>query len=382
MHQLAERITREETSERFLEYAPRRDIVFVLGAGASHPDGVPLQQDILPMIVAGEVDDIAQSTIGRQVTKFIRDNFYIDTTAHVYPPLEAVFGFLDYFIQRNESLSAIYNNAVIRQLKENLIKAIHTIVNLRSDRFSHVYDRFWQAVRRHNRNVSIITLNYDTLLEQAFDSLFRKQGYIDYCIHLMNYEKLPQLKPFNFWINPREPIPIATGEDPVPFKIIKIHGSLNWKYCNCCNQVLLTPWDRIIDLNRGKLIGHTYPEARPYDYDCPLDGTDFQTLIMPPSYIKALTHPVISLLLGEASIEIRSTRKIVFIGYSLSDADVHVKALFRKNLPGDTPLVVVNTKPAGELLQQYFALSCHVRYECTSFEALVHDDGALAALFG
>jgi hypothetical protein len=144
----------------------------------------------------------------------------------------------------------------------------------------------------------------------------------------------------------------------------------------------LTPWDRIIDLNRGKLIGHTYPEARPYDYDCPLDGTDFQTLIMPPSYIKALTHPVISLLLGEASIEIRSTRKIVFIGYSLSDADVHVKALFRKNLPGDTPLVVVNTKPAGELLQQYFALSCHVRYECTSFEALVHDDGALAALFG
>ncbi|MGW8187676.1 MAG: hypothetical protein ACWGNK_10430, partial [Desulfobacterales bacterium] len=90
-----------------------------------------------------------------------------------YPRLEAVFGFLDYFIQRNESLSATYNNAVIRQLKENLIKTIHYIVNMRSDQRSHVYHRFWQAIKRHNCNVSIITLNYDTLLEQAFDFLYR-----------------------------------------------------------------------------------------------------------------------------------------------------------------------------------------------------------------
>jgi NAD-dependent SIR2 family protein deacetylase len=368
-------------AEKFLKYAPLRDIVFVLGAGASHPDGVPLQQDILPMIIAGEVDEIAASAIGRQVVEFIRDNFYINTDAQAYPRLEAVFGFLDYFIQRNESLSATYNNAVIRQLKENLIKTIHYIVNMRSDQRSHVYHRFWQAVKRHNCNVSIITLNYDTLLEQAFDFLYRKHGYIDYCIHLMNYEKLPQLREFNFWVNPREPISIVSGENPVPFKIIKIHGSLNWKYCNCCNQVLLTPWDRIIDLNRGKLIGHTYPDSKEYDYFCPIDGTDFQTLIMPPSYIKSLAHPVITQLFGEASIEIRATRKIVFIGYSLSNADVHVKALFKKNLQEDTHLVVVNTKPADDLLKQYCALSNKVEYVCSSFEEIVHDDKIADILF-
>ncbi|MFZ0132666.1 MAG: hypothetical protein WAK95_09000, partial [Desulfobacterales bacterium] len=104
------------------------------------------------------------------------------------------------------------------------------------------------------------------------------------------------------------------------------------------------------------------------------------TLIMPPSYIKSLTHPIITQLFGEASIEIRATRKIVFIGYSLSNADVHIKALFRKNLRTDTALVVVNTKPADDLLRQYYALSNKVRYICSSFEEIVNDDQAMCDL--
>ena len=39
--------------------------------------------------------------------------------------------------------------------------------------------------------------------------------------------------------------------------------------------------------------------------------------------------------MSEASREIRDAKKIVFIGYSLSDADVHIKALFRKQLKPD-----------------------------------------------
>ncbi len=359
--------------EKFLRYAPQRDIVFVLGAGASHPDGVPLQQDILPLIISDDTCGIAGSAIGQQTREFVNDNFYVDEGANVYPELEAVFGFLDYFIQQNESLNSTYDHSTIRQIKENLIKAIHYIVNLRTDERSQIYHHFWDSIARDNRNVSIITLNYDTLLEQAFDFMFRKLGYLDYCIHLMNYERLAALKTFNFWVNTRLPVTIRAGEDPVPIKVIKLHGSLNWKYCNCCNQVLLTPWDRKIDLNRGKLIGHTYPEAEEYDYHCPIDGTEFQTLIMPPSYMKSLNHPVITQLFGEAATEIRASRKIVFIGYSLSDADVHIKALFMRNLRKDVRLVVINTKRADRLKQQYCALSKNVQYLQCSFEDVVHD---------
>ena len=363
-----------QPSEKYLRYAPIRDVLFVMGAGSSHPDGVPLQHDILPQIISDEVMEISNTAIGMQVREFIFDNFSVDPDAGSFPKLEAIFGFLDYFVQQNESLSSKYTYETIREIKENFIKTIHYIVNLRTDKRSKTYHLFWEAVARYNRNISIVTLNYDTLLEQAFDFLFQKHGYIDYSIHLMNYDKLIELKDFNFWINPREPIKVKPGEDPVPIKIIKLHGSLNWKYCNCCNHTLLTPWDRKIDLNRGKLIGHTFPDEKEYDYYCPIDKTEFQTLIMPPSYLKSLNNPVVTQLFAEASREIRMSRKIVFIGYSLSDADVHIKALFKKHLKENTPIVVVNPKRSANLRQQYQALSTDVQFIQRSFEDLVEDE--------
>jgi hypothetical protein len=133
-------------------------------------------------------------------------------------------------------------------------------------------------------------------------------------------------------------------------------------------------------LNRGKLIGYTFPDEKEYDYYCPLDGTEFQTLIIPPSYIKSLNNPVISQLFSEASREIRLTKRIVFIGYSLSDADVHIKALLKKHIIPATEIVVVNIKKPAELRQTYGALSSKLRFITCSFEEMVQDDEIMAEL--
>ena len=60
---------------KFLKYSVKRDVVFVLGAGASHPDGVPLQKHILPMILSKKNEEIKNSLIGKTVIEFINDNF-------------------------------------------------------------------------------------------------------------------------------------------------------------------------------------------------------------------------------------------------------------------------------------------------------------------
>ena len=295
--------------------------------------------------------------------------------------MEAVFGFLDYFIQQNESLSSQYTFAKLLEIKEALIKVIHYLIDLKSNKKGTNYHLFWRAIENYNSNVSIITSNYDTLLEQSFDFLFQKFGYIDYSIHLMNYDKIHEEKHFTKWINPREPIITGENENPVPIKILKIHGSLNWKYCNCCNQTLLTPWDRKIDLQHGKFLGYTYPDKVEYEYSCPLDGTDFHTLIMPPTNIKTLTHPVISQLLSEASREIRATKKIIFIGYSLSDADVHIKALFQKNLADDVKVYVINSKLSKKIKLRFKSLtSAEVKFFDCAFEEFVKDEALLAEL--
>ncbi len=363
-----------ESKELFIKYPQKRDAVFVLGAGASQPDGVPLQRYMLPKILSGEIEEIAKSEIGNKVITFINDNFTYDTSLSQYPRLEAVFGFLDYFIQQNESLNQKYPHSEIVTIREYLIKLIYYIVNFRTDKHSKYYHKFWQGIQKHNSNVSIITLNYDTLLEQSFEFLFKHFGYIDYCLPLMNYEKTVRLKPFNFWINPREPVVVEENEQPVSIKIIKVHGSLNWKYCNCCNQLLLTPWDRMIDLKKGKFLGYTYPDLKEYEYVCPLDGTDFQTLIMPPSFVKTLNHPIISQLLNEAAREIRNTKKIVFVGYSLSDADVHIKALFKKQLQNDVEVYVINSRITDNLKRKYLSLNKKIKFIEKSFEDMVFDE--------
>jgi len=79
-------------SQKFLQYPPERDIVFILGAGASRPDGVPLQRDTLPMIIAHNIPEIENSEIGKIVIEFIKDNFEFNAITNQFPQLEAVFG--------------------------------------------------------------------------------------------------------------------------------------------------------------------------------------------------------------------------------------------------------------------------------------------------
>ncbi|KUO61825.1 hypothetical protein APF79_12220 [bacterium BRH_c32] len=361
------------SSERYLNYPNQRDVLFVLGAGTSFADGVPLQRALLPMILSGGIDEIDNSEIGKIFKEFIQENFKYNSASNTYPALEAVFGFFDYFIQHNESLSSKYPLEKIVTLKEYLIKLIHYVVNIQTDKSSTYYNLFWNSIIENNKNISILTLNYDDLLEQSFNFLFKKHGYIDYCIPLMNYEDLPELKEFNFWVNPRKPLCVKDGEEPSPFKIIKLHGSLNWKYCNCCNQMLLTPWDRKIDLNKGKLLGYTYPEKMEYEYRCPLDGTEFQTLIVPPSHLKSLQHPIVSQLSSEASREIMIAKKIIFIGYSMSSSDIHIKALFKKVIKPDQKIVVINPRQKESLELSYESISENVEFIFKSFEEVVSD---------
>ncbi|GJQ62893.1 MAG: hypothetical protein SCALA702_19460 [Melioribacteraceae bacterium] len=360
--------------EIFLKYPAERDIVFILGAGASHPDGVPLKKDILPYILSGKNSEITDSVIGKEVIQFITENFDFDISLENYPNLEAVFGYLDYFIYNNQSLSSYYSQTKLQIIREYLIKLVHHAVNLHTDKEHTAYHNFWKRVLYHTRNFSIITLNYDTLLEQAFEEYFKTTGFIDYSIPLMNYEKTDVLKNFNFWVNPNQPVIVEHEVDPVPFKILKLHGSLNWKYCNCCNQTLLTPWDRHIDLNKGKFLGYTYPENERYEYSCPIDNTDFQTLIQPPSYTKVMDQPVLTQLFSEAARELRVARHLVFIGYSFSSSDVHIKALLKKNYKKEINITVVNNRINKKLKSKYAAISKEIKFLEITMEEFISDN--------
>ena len=357
----------------FFKYPQTRDALILFGAGASYPDGVPLQREILPIILDGNNEEIINSEIGSAVIKFIKDNFSTENKK-LYPRLEAVFGFIDYFLYQKESLDSFYSNSYIFTLKEYLIKLIHYVVNYKTNKPSHCYLEFWNQIEELNKNISFITLNYDTLLEQAFHTLYSKNNFIDYCCNLMNFEHLEKLQKYHFWINTNEPLPVKKGIKPHNFKVIKIHGSLNWKYCNCCNQVLLTPWDRKIDLKKNKFLGYTYPDNKEYEFLCPIDSTEFQTLIMPPTFVKNLDQPFLANLRIEAAKEIRAAKKIIIIGYSLSYADIHIKALLKKNIKPDTEIIVINPRTNEKVIQKFESLSQNLKFINASFEDFLNQN--------
>ena len=353
--------------EKYIKYNSQRDLLFVFGAGTSIADGAPLQKDILPKILK---DDYKYSNPAKLVKTFIENNF--DLVDDNYPSLESVFGYLDYFISKRESLGGEFTTIKLITIKEFLIRLIHHSIS-KLNNSKGIYRKFWEAIEKTDKNISIITTNYDTLLDEAFDFLYPSKALIDYCINFMNYEQYDKINAFDWWINPRIPVPIWDNKIPVPIKIIKIHGSLNWKYCNCCNQVLLTPWDTELDIDTLEFKGYIgascdNPEEIIFDLECPNDNNSFSTFIIPPSHIKELNHPVISKLFDEAAEEIRKTKKIIFIGYSLPEADIHIKALFKKNLTEKIEIEVVDPFLTEKIKSNYRSISKKVTFIKDSFE--------------
>lgn len=377
----------ESPKSKFIEYEEERDVVFVLGAGASYAHGVPMQKDILPEIL-DKSGDVAQSQTGKLLTEFINDYFMGDMGGKSYPTLESIFGYLNYFIEREECIGKDLSTEKLRSLKEYLIEAIHHTISVQSDKQATTYKRFWSNVATLNSNVSVITTNYDTLLDEAFGFLYPDKGFIDYHIHFMNYDHYDSIEAFDWWVDPKVPVPIFNDcADPKPIKILKVHGSLNWKDCRSCNQVLLTPWNTEIDLNAGHFIHYKYPEGpldegKSMQYRCPFDGASFQTLIVPPSHNKSYSHPIINLLLEEAAREVRKAKQIVFIGYSFPDADVHLKALFQKNLAEDTKVIVITKSKTADIERVYMSLSQKTRFIWKSFKEAVDDNELMSEILG
>jgi hypothetical protein len=359
----------------FLEYKNQREILFVFGAGASIADGCVLQYQILPKLFSNEFSNVKPL---ENLKNFIFQNFEINDEK--YPNLESVFGFMDYFINKRESLNKDYTHFTILNIKEVLIRFIHQVISIENES-KGIYKKFWEKISKTDMNLSIITMNYDTLLDESFDFLFPKTALIDYCINFLNYEKGDKIDPFNWWSDVRKPFSTEWLNEkifPRPIKILKIHGSINWKYCNCCNQVLLTPWDTKIDLNKQKFIVEKRTTLSLLNktkevLTCPIDDNVFDTFIIPPSHIKELNHPVISKLFDEASFEIRNTKKIVFVGYSFPEADVHIKALFKKNLQINTLIEVIDPLLDEIKMKNYTSLNNDVQFRKISFEEYIEN---------
>lgn len=336
--------------------------VFIFGAGASYPDGVPLQADIIPKILKDKDPQLRMSQVSKRIKRFLTRNFSHNGQ---YPSLEEVFGFMDFFINNDINLSKEWDKQELLRIKADLSKVLHYIIS-KSTSNSNNFLLFWEKIKEKNPEVGVITTNYDTLMDESFDRIY-PQCLIDYCIDFINYRYPDEITPFDWWIDPKKPTNVFNNGIPTRIKLIKIHGSLSWKYCNCCGQVALTPWQHQINLKLDSYESFLDTQVS----ECPFDGNRLSSLIQVPTHLKTNTNYIFVKLYDEAAFLVRNSNQLVFIGYSFPEADVHIRALVRRCFSERGRIIVINKSRAKDLRHRYETLAKNVEYYEMTFERFV-----------
>jgi hypothetical protein len=336
--------------------------VFIFGAGASYGDGVPLQADILPSIIKDEDPQLKQSETAKRLRRFLTEHFAYGEQA---PSLEEVFGFIDFFINNSLSLSIQWDVTKLIELKSDLTKTIHYLISKNTEK-SGTFREFWRKIRSVDPEIGVITTNYDTLIDDAFDSIY-PECLIDYCLDFINFRHPNAGIPFDWWIDPKKPTESWQCNKITRIKLLKIHGSLNWKYCSCCGQIGLTPWQHQYNLKLDSFKSFFETQTT----ECPFDGTRLASLLQLPTHLKSNNNFIFSKLYDEAAYLVGNAKQLVFVGYSFPEADVHIRALVRRCFSEDGKIIVINKSRAKDLKHRYEGLAKDVDYYEYTFERFV-----------
>lgn len=336
--------------------------VFIFGAGASYGDGVPLQADIIPRIIEDTDPQLKASDTSKRLRKFLTQYF---AHGEQSPSLEEVFGFIEFFLKNELSLSKNLGIPELQRIKSDLSKVIHYLISKNTSR-SKTFQLFWRAVQENNPLVGIITTNYDTLIDEAFDSIYNK-CLLDYCLDFVNFRHPESGEAFDWWIDPKKPTNFHGEKEVTRIKLIKLHGSLNWKYCSCCGQVALTPWQHEINLKLDSFQSFIDTQIN----ECPFDGNRLSSLLQMPTHLKTNHNFIFNKLYDEASYLVGSAKQLVFVGYSFPEADVHIRALVRRCFAENGRIIVINKSRAKDLKHRYEGLAKNVEYYEYTFEKFV-----------
>jgi hypothetical protein len=127
---------------------------------------------------------------------------------------------------------------------------------------------------------------------------------------------------------------VPSHPDSPGLTICKMHGSINWLYCDCCRRAY---WVPVCDVARLAIqvlkkdeVEEIYPKRVSRRLRCPSCEMDLGVRLATFSYQKSLKVPLFESSWLEAEKSLRRASKWVFIGYSLPAADFEFKYLLKR----------------------------------------------------
>ena len=323
-------------------------VSFLLGAGASKPEpsGIPTVKELLPDLLTR-----ARRLDRDEVTKLA--NFCDETKIDNIEDLLTAAQLSD-FCSRNPKVLSLVDFLLFSQ---------ETLQDIRRERH-YTFPRGLERVTAHRSPVGVSTVAFlqDTL-QVLFGLLSSRMLPADpnpthsaiakfVCeqpnttIVTCNYDccmdrELSNGKvPFSYMLdfgNIHEPRP----EKPECTQLIKLHGSLNWFYCETCQKT------QLIDIERTVADYKSDTASYPVIAVCKDCGGQRRGLVVPPLAMKFEIAPPLNPLLDRAGDAFSRSDLIIVVGFSFADADLYISRMLSKAMQNSqtTNLIVIDPDP-------------------------------------
>lgn len=308
--------------------------VFILGAGATKECGGPLTGEIIPAAfrgefpVAGRLDPVGErEDMLRFGMKFLAESFHIETDHEVQqedcPSLSWVLSMLGRSAESGQPIGDYVGDELVkakRAIEYAIFAVIETALRqIPSEKRYH--DDLLRPLYAHGIEPCVISLNYDVVVDNAMFALA---------------EKRPEPKPPDYGVEYATELYDKFSKHGTFGRLFKLHGSLNWLYCENCERLDLFVSDA---LQTGLALDELYDKV-PFDdaYSC--RGTPCRggcggfvsPILITPTYVKAYDNKHIKRTWEQAERAMREADRAVIIGYSLPTDDVEIAMLLKRGL--------------------------------------------------
>jgi len=312
-------------------------ITFLLGAGASKPEPslIPTVKELLPQLLErarrldrDDVTRLADFCDERKIDN-IEDLLTAAQLATFCSRTPAVLRLMNYLLYRRDAEEpgeVLYYEGSFGRMRARRpeVAADVSSVAFLQDTLQVLFgllastmlparpNECHKAIVEYASNGSgaaIVTTNYDCLIDMALEEGKRS---LDYRIAFAN-------------------VPEAQADGAARELLIKLHGSLNWYYCETCQEV------QRVDISQ--MIDRYVKDASPYPVIgiCKQCGGQRRGLLVPPLAMKFDLAPSLTPLQQEAQQAFEHADVIVVVGYSFAEADIYISRMLSNwTVPGST----------------------------------------------
>jgi len=286
--------------------------MYIFGAGASAAEGAPATKDFFARTWDLLSPDFDESI--RAVWRFLAEVFRVPVTGPdsfaLLPAVDEVISLVDWSLQANQGLGHGFDlprlYAVRRDLEHLLCATLDAALYCRPRPAGGPHARFASSLGAASPgSVGLISLNYDTLLDDALTAAGLAPDY-------------------------------GLGRPGPGPLLAKLHGSLNWALCPACS--------------------HIEAAADPATAVCTrCANARLHGLIISPTWLKTYRGAQLEPVWDRAMACLLQAERIVFAGYSMPPADIAVYHLLQRALlaGGRRPAIhVINHTDPGATAAQ------------------------------